>query len=211
MDEKQVAVGLERVTKVFGRVRAVVGASGVFWRGEVAVVEGANGSGKSTLLGLLAGKVRPTAGVVTRGGGSTGWLGHEGGGYGDLTGRENIELTLRLWGGGLNVSEVVERVDAMAFADRPFRTLSRGQRQRVALACAIAGSPELLLLDEPTAGLDSRACERLVGVVREEAARGAGVVVVTHDTGFASEVGGVRWRVDRGRLESIQGEGPARG
>ena len=79
------------------------------------------------------------------------------------------------------------------------RTYSRGQRQRAALARALVHGPKLLLLDEPTTGLDTKGVERLRAVVREEAERGAVVLVVTHDEGFA-EQGDVRLVLERGRV-----------
>ena len=86
------------------------------------------------------------------------------------------------------------------FAERPVRTYSRGQRQKVALARALVHAPTLLLLDEPTTGLDAASVERLREVIRAEATRGAVVVVVTHDAPFAAAVGDVQIALERGRV-----------
>jgi heme exporter protein A len=94
----------------------------------------------------------------------------------------------------------MERFQLGAFAERPFRTYSRGQRQRVALARALLHRPKLLLLDEPTTGLDAGGVTRLRQVIEEEAARGATVLVVTHDLGFA-EIGSTRLVLERGRIK----------
>ncbi|MEA2750692.1 MAG: heme exporter protein, partial [Myxococcales bacterium] len=122
--------------------------------------------------------------------------------YADLTGRENIELAAKLH--GITPHAAFEsaraRFDLGAFAERPFRTYSRGQRQRVALARALVHEPQLLLLDEPTTGLDAKSVEDLQRVVRAEAERGAVVVVITHDEVFAKAAGDVRVVLDRGRI-----------
>jgi ABC-type multidrug transport system ATPase subunit len=99
------------------------------------------------------------------------------------------------------------RFDLGAFAERPFRTYSRGQRQRVALARALVHEPLLLLLDEPTTGLDAKSVESLQRVVRAEAERGAVVVVITHDEVFARAAGDVRVVLDRGRIRDDEATG----
>lgn len=205
------AVELRGVSKVYGPVRALASVTATFRGGRVGVVLGANGSGKSTLLSVVATLSRPTSGEVRHPGiGRTreavraelGWLGHESLCYGDLTGRENVELAARLR--GLDPAEAYARAAARfglgEFAARPFRTYSRGQRQRVALARALVHAPKLLLLDEPTTGLDAAGVAMLGEVVREEATRGAVVVVVTHDEGFADACGDDRVTLVRGRV-----------
>lgn len=205
------SVELRSVTKTFGTVRALLGVSATFEAGKVSMVLGPNGSGKSTLLAIVGTLSRPTSGRVSHGdlGASRakvrqalGWVGHDALCYADLSGRENIELAARLH--GLDAGEAFEsaraRFDLGAFAERPFRTYSRGQRQRVALARALVQAPRLLLLDEPTTGLDVAGVARLRDVVREEAARGSTVVVVTHDEGFARDTGDSRLVLQRGKV-----------
>ena len=204
-------VRLTGVTKTFGPVRALIGVSLEVAGGRTTVIEGPNGSGKSTLLGILGTLSRPTSGVVDHSAlGSTleevrksiGWVGHESLCYGDLSGRENIELAAKLHGcDPVRAFESSKgRFDLGAFAERPVRTYSRGQKQRIALARAVVHGPKLLLLDEPTAGLDPSAQARLVDLVKEEAKRDVAVVVVTHDTVFAEALNGVRHRMERGRI-----------
>ena len=208
----EVRVELRAVTKTYGPVRALVGVTVEFVAGRVSMVVGPNGSGKSTLLSILGTLTRPTSGKVSHGTlGRTreqvrtvlGWVGHDSLCYGDLTGRENIELAARLH--GLPAHPAFEaaraRFELGSFADRPFRTYSRGQRQRVALARALVHSPRLLLLDEPTTGLDTKSIDALREVLRAEAARGAVVVVITHDEVFATAAGDVRIALDRGRIK----------
>jgi heme exporter protein A len=206
-----VRVELRGVSKTFGPVRALVGVSATFEAGRVTVVAGSNGSGKSTLLSIAADLARPTSGTVDYGvlgsdrvaiRAAIGWLGHDSLCYGDLTGRENVELAARLRGldPGKAYVAAVRRFDLEGFAHRPVRTYSRGQRQRIALARALLHAPAVLLLDEPTAGLDRASVDRLVAIVREEAARGAVVVLVTHDPGVADTLGDTKMTLERGRL-----------
>jgi ABC-type multidrug transport system ATPase subunit len=208
-----VSVELRSVTKTYGPIRALAGVSVRFDPSRVSVVSGPNGSGKSTLLALIGTLARVTSGSIDHGGlgrsrrevrATLGWLGHDSLCYPDLTGRENIELAAKLHGRDPSTAftQAVERFDVGAYAERPVRTYSRGQRQRVALARALVHSPKLLLLDEPTAGLDRASSERLRDVVRAEAARGAIVVVVTHDAGFAEEIADARVELERGRVVS---------
>jgi len=204
-------IRLQHVSKTFGAVRAVVDATLELSPGTVSVVEGPNGSGKSTLLGMLGTLIRPTSGTIEYGDlGSDidvvrariGWLGHETLCYPDLTGRENVELAARL--AGVDAVEAWqrsrERFGIGEFGARPMRTASRGQRQRVALARALVHAPELLLLDEPSTGLDVSAVERVERVLGEETARGATIVVITHDAEFAESLKSTRYHMDRGRL-----------
>ena len=207
-------VTLTGVTKTYPpAVRALRGVNATFEAGRVSVVLGANGSGKSTLLSIVGTLARPTAGKINHGPlGKTreavrrtlGWLGHDALCYGDLTGRENIELTARLHGLAADAAYEAarERFDLAAFAERPFRTYSRGQRQKVALARALVHTPNLLLLDEPTTGLDKPSVERLRAVVREEAKRGAVVIVVTHDESFADSTGDSQITLERGVVKA---------
>jgi heme exporter protein A len=206
-----VRVELSNVSKTFGTVRALVGVTATLEAGKVTIVTGSNGSGKSTLLALVANLSRPTSGTIDHRGlghdreavrAAIGWLGHESLCYGDLTGRENVELSARLRGlePGATYSAAAARFELDAFADRPVRTYSRGQRQRIALARALVHGPTLLLLDEPTAGLDVGSAERLIRIVREEVDRGAIVVLVTHDVGLAETLGGDRLVLERGRV-----------
>ena len=199
-------VELRSVSKTYGAVRALVRVSAKFDAGCVTAVLGPNGSGKSTLLALVGTLARATSGEVDHGALGRGadvrrvlgWVGHESLCYVDLSGRENVELVARMHGLDPKAAyaRVAERFDLAAFGDAQCRTYSRGQRQRVALARALVHDPGLVLLDEPTTGLDSRMTERLVGVVKEEARRGAVVLVVTHDLEFAEaewRMSGWRW------------------
>jgi ABC-type multidrug transport system ATPase subunit len=208
-------ISLRNVTKTFGPVRALVGVTCTFATGAVTVLRGANGSGKSTLLSIVGLMTKPTLGYIDHGElgvdrqdirATLGWVGHESLCYPDLTGRENVHFAASLHDRDPTAAFTVaaERFDLRGFADRPVRTYSRGQRQRIALARALVHSPKLLLLDEPTTGLDANANARLITVLHEESAAGTTIVVSTHDDGFARLVGGVVMTLERGRQSSAR-------
>lgn len=197
-----VLVRAERVTKSFGPVRAVRGISLEIAEGESVLLRGHNGSGKSTLLAMLGGVTRPSTGRIRYPGlgasreaarGSIGWLGHDVQAYGDLTVAENLEFFRELSSVNADaIRSLVERLALQEILGRQVRVCSRGQRQRVALARALVGAPRLLLLDEPTTGLDAATTARVVAILEEESARGVARVVVTHDEAFAGSMRGVR-------------------
>ena len=207
-------VHAESLVKLYGRTRALAGVSVELGAGEVTSIEGPNGSGKSTLLQLLALTAKPTDGKLRFGkldasrDATTirrhlGVLAHASMLYPDLSGRENV----RLYAGLFGVENPVERADALferfgigVFGDRPVRTYSRGQLQRVALARALVADPTLLLLDEPSTGLDVAGVERLEAVIREERERGAIVVLVTHDGELSSRVADRRIALRNGKV-----------
>lgn len=199
-----------RLVKSFGRTVALRGVNVEIAAGRLTAIEGANGSGKSTLLGILGGVIRPTSGEVSfepevesqaARRGLIGWLSHEALGYPDLSGRQNVELVARLH--GLDAARIwsraEERFELGAFARRPLRGCSRGQKQRIALARALVHEPMLILLDEPTTGLDRSGVERLQRIAAEEVVRGAAVCVVTHDKGLFG-AGTARVTLSQGRV-----------
>jgi ABC-type multidrug transport system ATPase subunit len=204
-----VGVVLDRLGCVFGTTVALRGVSGEFEAGVVHVIVGSNGSGKSTLLRAVGTMLRPSSGqvlyrpamslsAVRR---EVGWLSHETLVYPDLSGRENVELAAHLY--GLDATEawasVRSRFGLGKFTDRPVRTNSRGQRQRVAMARALVHDPSLVLLDEPGTGLDEEGMATLRTVLEREVERRKLVLMVTHDAvGFRSLPQKV-WRLDRGR------------
>ena len=134
--------------------------------------------------------------------GTLGVLAHAAMLYPDLSGRENLELFARMYGvDRKRVAELGERFEATGFWERPVRTYSRGQLQRVALARALVHSPRLILLDEPSTGLDVRATEQLVQAVQAERARGAIIALITHDQPLIEQLADRRVRLVRGRVE----------
>jgi ABC-type multidrug transport system ATPase subunit len=198
------------VTRRFGSHWVLRGVEARFDEGSLTVVEGANGAGKSTFMGVVGGLIRPTEGSVTwepegvpvdRCRGSIGWVGHDSCSYRDLTVEENVMLAGTLNGVKGEVARAcLERVGAAPFGKQRVATLSRGQKQRVALARGIVHRPSLLLLDEPFTGLDARGSEMLEAVLLQERARGAIVVVVSHDHTLAGRLQASLLRMNRGRL-----------
>lgn len=209
-------VVVQRVVKTYGSTVALRGVDAALEGGRLTLIEGANGSGKSTLLGIIGTSIRASAGSVTYeplGDDLTavraelGWVSHETLAYPDLTGRQNVELVARLHGleAAAAWSQAEERFELGGFARRPLRTCSRGQRQRIALARALLHEPSLVLLDEPTAGLDKAGVARLVRVIEEEVLRGAGVAVVSHEPEVFRDLARARIVLERGRV--IEGGG----
>ncbi len=217
MDAAIDTVTAEGLVKMYGVTRALAGVDLRFPAGRVTVVEGPNGSGKSTLLALLAQMAKPTAGRVRYGSlrqGSPalrraiGVLAHQSMLYPDLTGRENLALAAQLYGvepASERIAAMLERFDVRGFGERPVRTYSRGQLQRVALARALLHAPSVLLLDEPSTGLDESGTRRLEEAVRAERDRGAVVVLVTHDAELAGRLGDARVRLARGKVVAEAG------
>ncbi len=209
------SVHVDQVTKLFGAVRALTGVSMSVNAGDAVAVMGANGAGKSTLLSLLALRTRANRGSVLFNGnpavedrsgwrGRIGLLSHEPLIYPDLTARYNLMLFGRLYGiedVETRVSELVQELRLESYVDdRTTRTLSRGQLQRVALARALVSDPELLLLDEPAAGLDQKAVERIEWAVGRLLDKGGMAVVVTHDPEVAHRVANRALMLRRGRV-----------
>ena len=175
-------VTVDKLTRVYGATRALAGVSLRFRAGEVCSVEGSNGAGKSTLLLVLATLVKPTSGAVRYGDyalpddrvevrAGIGLVGHEAMVYPDLTCRESLQLMATLHdldAPEARIAEALRAVSLHDLADRPARTLSRGQLQRLALARAELHDPSLLLFDEPTTGLDVHATERLAVIFKRD-------------------------------------------
>lgn len=209
-------VEAQGLVKTFGPTRALAGVDVSLRAGEVTVIEGPNGSGKTTLLGILSLLVRPTRGTVRFGAldalarpdalrGAIGVLAHAAMVYPDLTGIESLHLAASLYdvrGAEARIASLRERFEIGPFGDRATRTYSRGQLQRIALARALVHEPSLLLLDEPSTGLDAASVERLARAVRAERERGAIVVLVTHDVAFAQSIGDRRIVLSRGRVDA---------
>lgn len=206
-------VEVKKVTRTFGATAALRGVDVTFEAGTVSLLEGPNGAGKSTLLAVIGTVLKPTSGrveyvpfghapEVVRA--HLGWVAHESHCYRELAARKNVELAARIHGlePGPAWERVAPRLDIAHLADRRVGTLSRGQRQRIALARALVHGPSVLLLDEPWTGLDRRSAELLEVVLLEERAKGALIIVVSHEEGVAERLGARRVRLEHGRVVS---------
>ncbi|OQB17089.1 MAG: ABC transporter ATP-binding/permease protein [Deltaproteobacteria bacterium ADurb.Bin207] len=176
-------------------------------KGVLHLLVGPNGSGKSTLLRIVAGLLSPSFGQVEYEGvarsrirEAIGLVSHELLTYGELTVEENLRLGSGLYAAGeQDVEQAMNRFGLGAVRDRMVSKLSRGQRQRVSLARALLHRPSLVLLDEPTTGLDEQGVAAIVRVVRQEVASERVVIVVTHDPSYFDIRERQIWRLEKGR------------
>jgi ABC-2 type transport system ATP-binding protein len=180
------------LAKAFGEQQALRGVTFGAHRGELLAVIGPNGAGKTTLLSILAGIRKPDSGSVSRPPGEIGWVPQQAALYRRLTVAENLRLFARLE----KVPDPDAAVEAMlvqtALADRrddQAGTLSGGNQQRINIAIGLLARPAVLLLDEPSAGLDPRQRERLWDFVLALAGGGTTVIFSTHDLAEAERYG----------------------
>ncbi|MFI7481763.1 ABC transporter ATP-binding protein [Kocuria sp. M1R5S2] len=194
------AIELLDVHKGFGhggrRVRAVDGVRLRVERGEVMALLGPNGAGKTTLLDLVLGFTEPDDGTVrTLGGpprrsvrdGRIGAVLQSGGLLDDLSVRETVAMVATLHRKHLPVDEAIARAGAADFARRKVSKCSGGEQQRLRFALALLPEPDLLVLDEPTAGMDVNARRAFWAAMHAEAEHGRTVVFATHYLDEAEE------------------------
>ncbi len=179
------------IRKHFGAIRAVDGVDLAVRAGEIYGLLGPNGSGKTTLIRLIVGLLRPTEGRATVLGhtvpdksllAEVGYMPQANALYEDLTVRENIAFFGDMCGGVSRgrVDELIALVDLEDRADSLIRTLSGGMRQRASLACALVHRPRLLLLDEPTVGVDPQLRVAFWEHFRQLASEGATLIISSH-------------------------------
>jgi len=182
------AVEVTGLDRRFGSTRVLTSLELTVEHGEHITITGANGSGKTTLLRVLAGLLRPTAGDIRVLGGSTadpdvrrriGVVGHSPSLYTRMTAAENIRFWAGMYGDPSALAKGADILRALGLdpADRrPVGSYSQGMRQRVSLARALAPSPELVLADEPFAGLDESGAGVVAALLRDVPT----VVIATH-------------------------------
>lgn len=193
------AIQLSNVTKRFGDVVAVRELDLTVESGEVYGFLGPNGAGKSTTINMLLDFVRPTDGTVevlgepvdTAGAGLRERIGVLPEGfdvYSRLSGRKHIEFAIESKNVDDDPDEILTRVGLTEAADRNAGGYSKGMRQRLALGMALVGEPELLILDEPSSGLDPNGAKEMRDIVEQEADRGVTVFFSSHVLGQVEAV-----------------------
>jgi ABC-2 type transport system ATP-binding protein len=208
------AIELVGLTKRYGDVVAVNDLDLEVREGEIFGFLGPNGAGKSTTIDVLLDFVRPTSGTVRV-------LGHDAQAEGEavrrrtgvlpdayhvydrLTGRRHLEFVVEMKGADAEPDDLLERVRIADAADRKAGGYSKGMRQRLVLAMALVGDPDLLVLDEPATGLDPSGAREIREIIREENARGTTVFLSSH---VMEQVEAVCDRVailDRGELVAV--------
>jgi ABC-2 type transport system ATP-binding protein len=185
-------IEVDGLSKSFGERVALRDVSLDVQPGELLAVLGPNGAGKTTLLSILAGISRPDSGRIELANGRPGWVPQQAGLYRRLT----VEENLRLFGHMEGVAELEGTVDRMleqtGLADRrhdPVSSLSGGNQQRINIAIGLLGDPSVLLLDEPSSGLDPSQRIRLWEFVAGLSSGGTAVIYSTHQIEEASHYG----------------------
>jgi ABC-2 type transport system ATP-binding protein len=212
-------IEFRNVSRNYGRKIAVANLELVVPAGEIFAFLGPNGAGKTTSIKMLVGLLRPTAGevrvcgfdVVTecrQANGRVGFIPDEPYLYDKLTGREFLNFIAGMYGldgrtGNERMAREIARFELDDFVDDLCESYSHGMKQRVALAAALLHDPDVLVLDEPTVGLDPRTIRLVKDLLRARAAAGTTVFMSTHSLSLAEELADRVGIVDRGRLKCV--------
>jgi ABC-2 type transport system ATP-binding protein len=198
------AIKVENLTKRFGDLTAVDRISFDVKKGEFFGLLGPNGAGKTTTIRMITGVLGPDAGSVVVEGSDLrkdyfgakskmGVIPEVGNIYTDLSAQENIDLTGRFYGlpKALRRQRTGQLLTEFGLKDRagvPTRDFSKGMRQRVSIACAMVHEPPILILDEPTEGLDVMSRRLIVGKVKDMNLKGTTVILTTHNIEEANQL-----------------------
>jgi ABC-2 type transport system ATP-binding protein len=209
-------VEAEGLVKSFGKVKALAGLSLTARSGQVTAVLGPNGAGKTTFVRAVATLIRPDAGKLRVAGIDVarrpehvrqviGLAGQHAAVEPTLTGRENLLMVARLFGhssrqAAVNTVAVLSQLELEDVADRQVKTYSGGLRRRLDLGASLVGAPRLLLLDEPTTGLDPSSRIRLWEAIRQLVARGTDVLLTTQYLEEADQLANRVTIIDHGRV-----------
>jgi ABC-2 type transport system ATP-binding protein len=209
-------IELDQVTKAYGTKVAVKDLSLRIEAGELFAFLGPNGAGKTTTIKMMCGLLFPTAGTVRVGGFDLSSEGDQARQllsyvpdqpylYEKLTGREFLQFIADMYGmpaevGRRRIDEVIGLFSLEEFIDDLSERYSHGMRQRTVFAAALLHQPRVLIVDEPTVGLDPRSVRLLKDLLRGEAEQGVTVFLSTHSLDIAQELAGRIGIVDRGRL-----------
>jgi ABC-2 type transport system ATP-binding protein len=183
------AVDVDNVFKSFGTIRALDGVTLRVRQGEIYGLLGPNGAGKTTLMRMVVGLVAQDAGTVTLLGrrmpdldilSQVGYMTQQAALYPDLSVEENVRFFAAISGSDGNVTEALKAVELDQRRKSVVATLSGGMRQRLSLACALVHHPQLLILDEPTVGVDPQLRVQFWEDFRRMAAAGTTIIVSSH-------------------------------
>lgn len=181
---------IKNLHKRYGKVHAVNDVSLEIQKGNVYGILGPNGSGKSTTLGIILNVVNKTAGEYFWFGGTqethealkkVGAIIERPNFYPYMTAKENLELVCKIK--GINYSKIDEKLEIVGLNDRKdskFRTYSLGMKQRLAIASALLNDPEILILDEPTNGLDPQGIIQIRDIIKYIASQGTTILLASH-------------------------------
>ena len=208
MSDKEVLIRVENLEKSFGDHQVIKGISTTICRGDVVAVIGPSGCGKSTFLRSMNCLEDPTGGRVTFEGTNItdedvdinlvrekiGMVFQQFNLFPNMTVRENIMLApvkrkkMTKEEAAVKADELLDRIGLSDKAESYPAMLSGGQKQRIAIARALAMNPDVMLFDEPTSALDPEMVGEVLSLIKELAAEGMTMVIVTHEMGFAREV-----------------------
>jgi len=181
---------IENLTKKFGRLTAVSNLSFSIEKGNVYGILGPNGSGKSTTLGVVLNVVNKTSGSFSWFGGDVsthnalkkvGAIIERPNFYPYMSAKQNLELVCKIK--GVSKTQVQKTLDIVGLLDRQndaFKSFSLGMKQRLAIASALLNNPEILILDEPTNGLDPQGIHQIRGIIKKIAAKGTTILLASH-------------------------------
>ena len=219
ISEEATGIVIEGLTKDYGDVRAVDGLTLSISEAEVFGLLGPNGSGKTTTINCLTGILKPTSGTIRVGGFDVRTQGREArqimgvspqetAVYQYLTGRENVELFGKLYSIskgtlGPRVDYVLEKVGLMEESGRRVGKYSGGMKRRVSIAMALVIDPKIVLLDEPTVGMDPQARRSVWDFILELRDKGKTIVLTTHYMEEADELCDEVGIIDHGRLIAL--------
>jgi ABC-2 type transport system ATP-binding protein len=209
-------IHLDNVSKTYGDKKAVADLTLEIPRGELFAFLGPNGAGKTTTIKMLCGLLFPTSGTVSIGGHDVRTDGRRARAllsyvpdlpflYEKLTGREFLQFIADMYGlppeyALKRITEVVELFELHDFVDDLTERYSHGMRQRTVFAGALVHEPKVLVVDEPTVGLDPRSVRHLKNLLRDQADRGVTVFLSSHSLDVVEELADRIGIIDHGRL-----------